>query len=563
MRDVIIVKPEKCTGCNACVRACPASEANITRTLDDNKFITSINSEKCIACGECIKNCKHGARDYLDDTEACMQRIEEEKIIILATPSIKAALPGQWRGVLDWFKKKGCIVYDASLGADICTWAHLKQIEFQKMDKIISQPCAAVVNYIEMYQPKLLKNLSPIHSPIACMATYVKKYQRRTNPIAVLTPCIAKKHEFDETGLVEFNVTFKKLMEYFEKNDIKIQNAEPCEFEYDFEDIQGQLGSVFSRPGGLRDNIWQRNPELNVINSEGIGKVYPELELYGNLPEYKRPDIFDVLSCEYGCNVGPGAALNLSGFDVMATMRGIERDARSKLKTKGGMFRGNTTDDKLFKMFDETLDQNDFIRNYRPMKTSPIPNDKDLVPIFESMGKHTDESRHFDCHACGYKSCRDMAIAIYRGLNTPSNCTIHAKEVLLARHSDLQAHNERLAEMTSQCVELSEKLTHDINEITESMSAIGDSTAKTNERAKVVNDLLKNVVSFCNNNTTMDEGTVQQLIKILETTIKAFSVLDDNVNITNTNSEHINKSIAQIQTLINNLDNTLHKTQDC
>jgi Fe-S-cluster-containing hydrogenase component 2 len=27
MNDIIVVKPEKCVGCNACVRSCPAPEA--------------------------------------------------------------------------------------------------------------------------------------------------------------------------------------------------------------------------------------------------------------------------------------------------------------------------------------------------------------------------------------------------------------------------------------------------------------------------------------------------------------------------------------------------------
>ena len=39
MNEIIIVKPEKCVGCNACVRSCPAAEANITRQLDDGRFI--------------------------------------------------------------------------------------------------------------------------------------------------------------------------------------------------------------------------------------------------------------------------------------------------------------------------------------------------------------------------------------------------------------------------------------------------------------------------------------------------------------------------------------------
>ncbi len=71
-QEIIIVKPDKCVGCNSCVRTCPAPEANITKMLGDGRFITTVNPEKCIACGECVKTCAHGARDYIDDTESFM-----------------------------------------------------------------------------------------------------------------------------------------------------------------------------------------------------------------------------------------------------------------------------------------------------------------------------------------------------------------------------------------------------------------------------------------------------------------------------------------------------------
>ena len=41
MNEVIIVKPEKCVGCNSCVRNCPAPEANTVKQLDDGRFIVS------------------------------------------------------------------------------------------------------------------------------------------------------------------------------------------------------------------------------------------------------------------------------------------------------------------------------------------------------------------------------------------------------------------------------------------------------------------------------------------------------------------------------------------
>lgn len=556
----IIVIPDKCVGCNACVRNCPAPEANITKCLEGGKFVTTINPLKCISCGECVRTCHHGARDYLDDTEVCMSQLSAKKIIILVAPAIKSALPNQWKGILDWFKKKGCLVYDVSLGADICSWAHLRAIESGKVGNIITQPCAAIVNYLEMYQPKLLKNLSPIQSPIGCSAVYIKKYLRRNNPIAVLSPCIAKKTEFEETGLVDYSVTFEKLLQYFDKNDIKIPKNDTDDFFYNFDDTQGQLGSIFPRPGGLRDNLWQRNIDINIATSEGVHKVYPELDLYAQLPDYKQPKVLDVLSCEHGCNIGPGSGTEQSCFDVMSTMRQIEHEAKEKIRGKG-LFK--TGEDKLLKKFDEELNIDDFMRNYKPMTVTPVPSDKDLEPIYLSLGKHTEASRHYDCHACGYPSCKHMAISIYRGLNTPHNCLVHAKNVLLSRHSELMAHHEKMADITQRCFDMSTQLQNEIKEVVKSVEAMNNSSNSTNEKATIVHDLLKNIILFCNNNPTMDSDSVSQLVKILETTVSAFGTLDENINISKESNKTISKAIADINDMIVQINSTLREAENC
>ena len=106
----------------------------------------------------------------------------------------------------------------------------------------------------------------------------------------------------------------------------------------------------------------------------------------------------------------------------------------------------------------------------------------------------------------------------------------------------------------------SDKLKTDVGEITENMNTIDGSTTATSERAAVVNDLLKNIVAFCNANDTMDEATVKQLVSILETTISAFSALDDNVNTTNESSSLIQKSIVEISELVDSINETLKKT---
>lgn len=556
-QEVIIVRPEKCVGCNSCVRTCPAPEANITKMLGDGRFVTTVNPEKCIACGECVRNCAHGARDYIDDTERCMEALSKGRVIILATPAIKTVYPTKWKSILNWFRAKNCIIYDVSFGADICTWAHLRAIENNMVEKVITQPCAAIVKYIETYQPKLLDNLSPIHSPISCAVVYIKKYLRQNNPIAVLSPCVAKKNEFIETGLVNYNVTFRKLQEYFDRNDIRIATHSDNDFEYNFDERQGQVGAVYPRPGGLRDNLWLHDPDINVTTSEGVHKVYPELDMYAQMPEFKHPDVFDVLSCEFGCNVGPGTGTSQTVFDVMAHMREIEREAKKRRKT--GFFGGG--EDKLFKKFDEELNINDFMRTYQPVMPTPQPTDSQLDAVFNMMGKHTEEERSFNCHACGYRSCRDMATAICRGLNNVDNCIVHAKSVLTARHSELTAQHELLSEITNDCLELSSRLKENLRNINEEVGNIGDSTSKTSDRAGEVNELLTSVIDFCNENKTMDADSVRQLANILGMTQNAFKALDNNVSVTNKSSELISNAVDEINDLVESINLNLLKAE--
>lgn len=556
MSDIIVVKPEKCVGCNACVRNCPAPEANITKMLEDGRFITSVNSDKCIACGQCLKVCTHNARDYVDDTRICMQRLEKDKTIILVSPAIRTALPNHWVGILDWFKSKGCVIFDVALGADICTWAHLKVMQDQRRIKYISQQCAAVVKYIETYQPSIVKNLSPIHSPIGCTVAYIKKYLRRTNPIAVLTPCIAQKNEFIETGLVEYNVTFNKLMEYFDANGIVIHTNSEDEYEYRFDDMQGQLGAIYIRPDGFKDNLQLHNPELNIYSTEGISSAYSSIDAYADTKDSNRPEIMDVISCEYGCAMGPAADIKSSPFTVMKLINNLEAEAKKRRKTS--VFR--QAEDKLFKKFDEELQVEDFMRTNKPQMTSPIPSDVQLDTVFKMMGKDTDAAKCYDCRACGYNSCREMATAICRGLNSPNNCIIRSKDLLVELQKGINEQEEKYTEITNKCRDLFEDLQEKFGNVKTNTVTLEESSAKTSEKTKVLNDLVTNIIIFCKNNDSLNKEGINQMIVILETTLKSLQSLDESVDTTNENFDKISATVDEIKTVIENIDKTLNET---
>ena len=545
MSEIITVNSEKCVGCNACIRSCPAPEANITKMLDDGRFVTTVNSERCIACGECVRSCLHGARDYIDDTAEVMDAInKKERLIILATPSIKTVFPQKWKNILNWFRKQGCMVFDVSFGADICTWAHIRAIQNGVVENIITQPCAAIVKYIETYQPSILKNLSPIQSPILCTAIYIKCYLRLTNRIAVLSPCVAKKNEFTETMFVDFNVTFQKMMEYFNENDIRILIDNNDDLAYNFDGEQGQMGAIYPKPGGLRDNLLLHDPDIDIVNSEGVHKVYPELDMYAKLTESNKPKVFDVLSCEFGCNVGAGASSQRSLFEIMQTMNNVEKEASGRRKIKGGFFRAS--EDKILKRFDEELMLEDFVRKYRQFEPSYEPTLEELEPVFHSIGKYTEADKNFNCHACGYSSCKAMATAIYRGINVPENCILHAKSVLRSQQSSIIKQNEKI-----------DKLSADVEDIARSINEITEATNATDNRKNDVHDLLNNVIEFCNSTQTMDKDGLTSLVEILENADAAFDDLNDNVKNTTENTEAVNQTISDIRLIVTDINAVL------
>ena len=115
-------------------------------------------------------------------------------------------------------------IISVSFGADITTWGYVNYITKYDFKGGVSQPCPAIVGYIEHYLPELIPKLVPVQSPLMCAAIYVRKYMKITDKLAFISPCIAKKAEImDENnkGNVQYNVTFDHLMEYVRSHNIK------------------------------------------------------------------------------------------------------------------------------------------------------------------------------------------------------------------------------------------------------------------------------------------------------------------------------------------------------
>ena len=414
-----------CAGCNRCVRECPMETANITYQDAEGNIKVKIDHGKCIACGRCISACKHDARYFEDDTMRFFGDLSKGlPISVIASPSIRTNMP-EYKRLFTYLKQAGVKkIYDVSLGADICTWAYIRHIESGSQEHFVTQPCPVIVSYCETYRHDLLKYLSPVQSPMACISIYMKEYEKITGEIAALSPCIAKKNEFESTGLSGYNVTFSKLREYLEKNAIGLP-----EKETGFDHPESGLGSLFPMPGGLKKNIeFFFGKEIQISKAEGFG-VYEALNLYAGTARDLLPHVFDVLSCQNGCNIGSACLSGRNIFEIEKTM-----SDSGKAATSG---RNREYFESLYKSYDESLDLFRFMREYSPVDApSPQITDADIGRAFELLGKSDFEKQNIDCSACGSETCRHMARKIALGVNIPANCIFKTKEDAKKEHAD-------------------------------------------------------------------------------------------------------------------------------
>ena len=472
IKETIKTKIELCTGCNRCVRECPMEMANITYTDDHGDIKVKTNYTHCISCGLCVSACKHGARYYEDDTKRFFSDLAAGVPISLITaPSIRTNI-SEYKRLFTYLKTIGVKkIYDVSLGADICIWGHIRYISEtmsssgqNRPDPLITQPCPVIVKYCKMYRPDLLKRLSPIHSPMGCASIFMKEYEGVTDNIAALSPCIAKSEEFQNTQLAQYNVTFHNLLEYIKEKDIMLP-----EEETEFDHTESGLGSLFPMPGGLKENIeFFMGKKLHISKAEGYD-VYEKLNTYAEQPEEILPDLYDVLNCPEGCNIGPACSHNKSIFEIDKAMDNSRKAVTDKRKKE--YF------DSVYKTYDDTFDLSLFKRKYSPIDISLQKlREQDIQNAFELMDKTDYENQHIDCGACGSDSCYDMARKIALNVNIPVNCMVKTLKDIKSEHIALEAAEQASQAKSTFLANMSHEIRTPMNAII-GMTSIGKTHA--------------------------------------------------------------------------------------
>ncbi len=529
VKDLIKTDIALCQGCNRCIRVCPVEEANIAYSEGDQNKIR-IDASKCIHCGACVKACQHEARFFEDDTDRFFNDLKNGvQISILVAPAGRVNF-GEDLGKLLFFLRKLGVknIYDVSLGADICTWAHITHIRRNKPKALVTQPCPVIVNYITHYRTNLIENLSPIHSPMLCTAQYMRKYKGINHKIAALSPCIAKSDEFEETGLVQYNITFSRLKDYLNKSNMILPDETSS-----FDDMEASLGSLYSMPGGLKENIeFYMGNSLRIDKSEGQDTVYRRLDEYAEEKRENLPDIFDVLNCTEGCNIGSACDGSLSAVKINKIMDEVRKKAQAKYKKT--LFAKMTA---LFKKFDGLLKLEDFMRTYSADKVAEIHiSQADIEDAFTKLKKLTKEQRDQNCFACGSITCLKMAEKIAKGINTEKNCIekarLDAKEEHKAYMNAYLESNDLLSKNSALFQDLGGYAEKTLSAFADIRDTIAEIAGNNDSNAQRMGHLM-NELSDIKGLSSMVLDSIQSIEKAISTYINMSNIIIDVADQTN------------------------------
>ena len=247
-------------------------------------FDRKLADTKCVGCGQCAAVCTTGAITVKNQIGQAWQALHDPKnrVVVQIAPAVRVALGEEFglpagENVMDRLVKALKLmgveeVYDTDFAADMTTISEsqefLERLKAGGPFPMFTSCCPAWVKYLELNDPKYLRNISSCKSPMEMFAAVLRdKYQakdaadgQRTYHMAIM-PCTAKKMEaaraeFTRDGQpdVDLVITTRELVDMIREAGIQLTELEP-----EAPDLPFGLGSgaavIYGVTGGVAEAV--------------------------------------------------------------------------------------------------------------------------------------------------------------------------------------------------------------------------------------------------------------------------------------------------------------------
>jgi len=432
---------ERCRVCYTCVRECPAKAIRIADGQAD------VIPQRCIGCGNCVRVCSQRAKQVLDSTADVRAILKgPSRVAAIVAPSF----PAEFAGV-DPLRVVGMIralgfdlVNEVAFGADLVADRYRRLLQENPDKRYIATSCPAIFGYVERYHPEVVASLAPIVSPMIATARVLRRLHGPDLKVVFVGPCIAKKGEAASVRVaheVDAVLTFIELQDMLREAGLAASKAEPS----DFDPPLGGAGALFPISRGMLQaaGISEDLMTGQVVAADG------RTNFVEAIAEFKSGDLdarlLEVLCCNV-CIMGAGTSSTDALFRRRSRVSQYVRRRREQFDMDAWR---RAMDDMADLDLGRVFASND--------QRMPAPlDDDDIRTILARMGKFTPQDE-LNCGACGYDTCREHAIAIFKGLAESEMCLPYTIEQLRRAVKDLAVSNDQLASAQAALIQ-SEKL---------------------------------------------------------------------------------------------------------
>jgi NADP-reducing hydrogenase subunit HndD len=287
---VMVIDSTKCILCGRCVSACEKMSGlgildfnnRGTKTYIGPAQFHDLEDAGCIYCGKCIQACPTGALREKDDTKALERALRDPSKTIIAqvAPSVRATLgeefgypigtnvEGQMFAAL---KELGIHqIMDTNFTADLTILEEgtefINRLQNNGKFPMFTSCSPGWVNYLELYYPEYIPNLSTCKSPQQMAGALIKTYYAQKlnlDPKKIVSvsimPCIAKKAEARRSDMgrdgyqdVDIVLTTRELARMIKRHQIPFKDLKPVKPFGELAEYTG-AGTIFGATGGVME----------------------------------------------------------------------------------------------------------------------------------------------------------------------------------------------------------------------------------------------------------------------------------------------------------------------